>query len=176
MDTLLPKLEALLFLAGEAVSFTELARLLNADSAMIKTQINELKQMLAAHGLTIVTTDTHAQLTTSPTVSDFVTQYITGESQDISAAAAETLALVAYRGPISRYDIDAIRGVDSRRMIRQLALRGLIRATTGESGVPRYVIAPEFLEHLGLTDRSELPRFAELSTHEKITALLKTPE
>lgn len=165
------QIEALLFLSGEAVALKELARLAQCSPSEVQLYLAELSQALTDHGLTILTTDTHAQLVTSPAVADYVRQYIATEAQELSAAAAETLALVAYRGPLTRTDIDVIRGVDSRHMIRQLTARALIRRTP-KSQPTTYTITEEFLQHLGLTSTAELPEYDTLSNHEKVTLLL----
>lgn len=157
------KLEALLFLAGDAVSHSDIARLLNLPATEIPPIIADLQAKLTDRGLALVTTETQVQLTTSPAVGEYVKEFLQGETGSISTAAAETLALIAYRGPISRPDIEAIRGVDSRRMIRQLRIRGLIKRHTAVGQLPTYTITPEFLQHLGLTTASDLPNFAELS-------------
>lgn len=173
MNDTLRKIEALLFLSGEAVSYQELARLCGQDVATSRRAVAELRDELQHHGLTIVTTDTHAQLTTSADVTSYLRQFIQGETQQLSSAAAETLTIVAYRGPISRLDIETLRGVDCRRMIRQLLARGLIRRQKSPGQWPRYSITEEFLHYLGLTRREDLPRFEELCSHAKIEQLLQ---
>jgi segregation and condensation protein B len=176
MRELSQRIEALLFLAGEAVSKKELIRLTQEPIASVTAALGELKEMLRDHGLAIVETDTHIQLTTGQTVSSFVAQFLEDVETTLSAAAAETLALVGYRGPITRYEIEAIRGVDSRRIIRQLVLRGLIRPAAARDRQRRYVVTEDFLAHLGITRQDELPAFNELSSHEKVLAVLKDLE
>lgn len=176
MNDLAQQIEALLFLAGEAVSRKELARLTGQSRDAVATAVAELAEGLTEHGLTLVTTDTHVQLTTSSQVSSFVAQFLSTEERTLSAAAVETMALVAYRGPISRYEIEVIRGVDSRRIVHQLLLRGLIRPVSRAARPRQYVITEEFLSHLGVTEREQLPSFEELSSHEKILDRLKRDE
>lgn len=168
MNETLQKLEALLFLAGEAVSYRELAQLIGAsvNEAMVATQ--ELRAALADHGLTVVTTATHAQLTTSPHVTQYLQQFLRGETDQLSAAAAETLAIIAYRGPIDRPSVEAIRGVDCRRMIRQLTARGLIRRQKIQGRLPVYSVTEDFLQHVGVTQAQDLPRYTELSQDPKL--------
>ena len=175
MDDTLRKIEALLFLAGEAVSYKELAQLIGQSVESAKDGEMALAQAMQDHGLTITATDTHAQLTTSMHVTEYLQKFLQGEAQHLSAAAAETLAIIAYRGPITRLDIEAIRGVDSRRMLRQLTARGLIRRRKLPDKLPHYSVAEEFLQHLGLTTLQQLPRYDELHSHEKIEQLLERP-
>lgn len=173
MTEALQKIEALLFLAGEAVSYQELGQLIGQSAAEAQVGVAALRDELEHHGLTITTTATHAQLTTSPHVSDYLQKYLQGPTQHLSAAAAETLSIVAYRGPITRLDIEAIRGVDSRRMLRLLVARGLVRRRKQPAQPPRYSITEEFLQFLGITSLEALPRFEELHSHEKVERLLR---
>lgn len=172
MTNELRQLQALLFLAGEPVSYKELGQLINASAAQAAQLAGELQTALADHGLAVVTTDTHAQLTTSPSVTEYLQQFLQGSLQQLSAAAAETLTVIAYRGPITRADVEAIRGVDCRRMIRQLVVRGLLRRQKQPNQLPRYSVSEEFLQHLGLTNAAQLPNFKDLSQHAKIEQLL----
>lgn len=173
MNETLQKIEALLFLAGEAVSYQELGQLIGRTAAEAKEGVKALGEELRDHGLTITATATHAQLTTSLGVSEYLQKFLQGPAQQLSAAAAETLTIIAYRGPITRLDIEAIRGVDSRRMLRQLVARGLVRRRKLPSQLPQYSITEEFLQFLGITAVEALPRFEELRNHEKIEQLLR---
>ena len=167
------RLEALLFLAGEAVSRAELMRLADVSVEQLVELLDELAAGLADHGLTIVSTTEHVQLTTAPTVSGFLKQYVAAEGEELSAAALETLSLVAYRGPITRPQLDAIRGVDSRRMIRQLLARGLVHKVSGTGRVPQYAVTAELLQQLGVRTVAELPQYELLSNDEEITRHLR---
>lgn len=173
MTQLAQQIEALLFLAGEAINTREFVRLTGQSRAAVITAITELTQALQDHGLTLVSTEDHVQLTTSQHVGSFVARFLEDVEHMLSAAAAETLALVAYRGPISRYEIEALRGVDSRRIIQQLLLRGLVRHVAPSARPRHYVVTEEFLSHLGIKHREELPSFDDLSSHEKLLAILK---
>jgi segregation and condensation protein B len=176
MTPLAQKIEALLFLAGEAVALEEMPRVLECSGEDVLAALAEIRQELHDGGLTLIQTETHVQLTTSPRVGSFVANFVQTEAQSLSAAAAETLSIIAYRGPLERSEIDLIRGVDSRRMVRQLLARGLVRKTDDTKLRARYIITEEFLQFMGLQKREELPRFAELSDPEKIQALLKKEE
>jgi len=84
----------------------------------------------------------------------------------LSPAALETLAIIAYRQPVGRLEVDEIRGVDSGAVIEKLSERGLVEIVTRGEGLGRpllYGTTPQFLEILGLKDLDELPRLEELS-------------
>jgi segregation and condensation protein B len=168
------RIEALLFVAGEAVSKKELAALLKEPVETIDTYVQEISEQLHGHGITVVVTDTHVQLTTSPSVADYLRQFQKEEQPKLSKAAAETLAIIAYRGPLSRYDIDVLRGVDSAAMVRQLVRRGTVRQIQQAGKTPLYDISEAFLLHMGVERREDLPQFAELSNNERIQQLLET--
>lgn len=165
------KIEAVLFLAGEMVLYEELGRLIDRPSNEVEQFVEEATLSLAGHGLSLLKTDTGVQLVTSSDVAGFLKRFIEDEAQELSCAAAETLALVAYRGPISRVDIDAIRGVDSRRMLRQLVLRGLVEKR-GDGKKPEYTISEGFLQNMGINSVVELPEYDTLSSHEKLMSVL----
>lgn len=168
------KIEALLFLAGEPVSKKELAKLIDDSIETINLAVTEISQSITDHGLCLVQTETHVELVTSPSVASLLHRWQASE-EELSKVAAETLAIIAYRGPLARYDIDVIRGVDSRHTIRQLLRRGLIRRVLGTTA-PRYEITEEFLKHLGLNYRQQLPQFDKLSNHEKLQLVLTQQE
>ncbi|OGY30793.1 MAG: SMC-Scp complex subunit ScpB [Candidatus Andersenbacteria bacterium RIFCSPHIGHO2_01_FULL_46_36] len=172
MNTLAQQLQALLFTAGEAVSYRDLCELTHASDEQLAAAIDELRSSLSTTGLALITTATHTQLVTSPDVAEFLAQFSTTDENELSKAALETLSLIAYRGPITRIDIDVLRGVDSRRMVRQLLLRGLIRQLKIAGQASQYEITEEFLAHIGMTNKEELPNFSELSSHEGLTRLL----
>lgn len=172
MNPLAQQLEALLFTAGEPVPFSELQALTGATHEEVASAIQELSQALQDHGLTLVTTESHAELVTSSNVAEFLAQFTKEEDNQLSKAALETLSVIAYRGPVTRFDVDAIRGVDSRHMIRQLFARGLIRQLRLSGKAPQYDVTEEFLAHLGVTNKKELPDFETLTTNENLTRIL----
>ncbi|HSX25228.1 MAG TPA: SMC-Scp complex subunit ScpB [Candidatus Andersenbacteria bacterium] len=173
MTSLAQHIEALLFTAGEAVLLSEMAQILNVQEAEIVLALQEISNALQGQGIALVTTATHAQLVTSQSVAEFLAQFLSQDDKELSRAAMETLSVIAYRGPISRYDIDTIRGVDSRRMIRQLLLRGLLRQIRTAGQTSLYDISEEFLMKLGMTNKKELPEFASLSISEHLNRLLE---
>ncbi len=157
------KLEAFLFVAGEAVAKHELLALLNIEPRQLEQLITDLQSKYEASGLAIVVTDTHIELTTSPTVAEFLQHYLQDEPAPLTRAMSEVLALVAYRGPITRFDIDNIRGVDSRRTLETLYGRGYIQKRKEATKAWIYSVTPEFFKHLGITSKEELPEFSTLT-------------
>lgn len=175
MNTLGQQVEALLFTAGEAVSITDLSELTHESAENIGNTLEEISTSISDSGITLLITNTHAQLVTSPSVAEFLVQFTSPEDTALSKAALETLSLIAYRGPISRLDIDVIRGVDSRRMVRHLLYRGLIRQIRTAGQAIQYETTEEFLLHIGITSKEELPNYEALATNENITRIITEP-
>lgn len=170
------QLQALLFAAGEAVPKKELSEILGEPIESVHSYIQELTAALEGHGLALATTDTHIQLVTAPAVADFLSRFQQEELGELTKAAAETLAIIAYRGPLSRYDIDVLRGVDSRSMIRSLMRRGVVRRLQRAGRTPLYDVTEDFLLNLGIQNREQLPDFVTLSNTEAIQHLLTSQE
>jgi len=120
------KLEALLFVYGEAFKIKTLAEKLDAPETAIKEAINQLKKDLDAEnrGLSLIILDDRIELVTKPSLSYLIQKVIKDEfDSDLTAASLETLAIIAYLGPCSRAEIDYIRGVNSSFILRNLAIR-----------------------------------------------------
>ena len=166
------QLEALLFTAGEPVARSELAAVLNVTETELEWLADDLLHELLAHGLTVIKNATHIQLVTSPAVAEWLRQFEQKADDTLSRAAMETLTIVAYRGPISRLAIDAIRGVDSRAMIRQLIRRGLLTRISQAGQAPEYAVSTDFLQAAGIKRQEDLPDFETLSTHERLVQVL----
>ncbi|MBI3255887.1 MAG: SMC-Scp complex subunit ScpB [Candidatus Andersenbacteria bacterium] len=172
MNEAVKKIEALLFVAGEAVPLKDMARITGLDATALQTTLQALRALLEGHGLALVESAQGVQLVTAPEVGAFLKQFLADDRSQLSRAAAETLALIAYRGPISRYDVDAIRGVDCRRIISQLVYRGLVRKESKEGRAVMYDISDEFFMHMGVTSREQLPLFESLHNSERLRELL----
>jgi segregation and condensation protein B len=124
--TLSAQLEAILFWKAEPVSIKKLADLLKVGPESIKEGLKELGDKLQGRGLTLVQTDDEVMLGTAKELSSLIEQLTKEElTRDLGKAGLETLSIVLYQGPISRADIDYIRGVNSQFILRNLLIRGL---------------------------------------------------
>lgn len=167
------QLVAVLFVAGEAVSRAELCRLLQTDESGLEQALADAQAYLQESGLTLVHSDSGVELTTSPGVAEFLATAWGGAATELTRAAAETLALVAYCGPVTRFEIDSLRGVDSRRILRGLWRAGLVQRQRARQGrAALYSVSEEFLKGVGVTRREDLPRFQELAQHPDIQRML----
>ncbi len=178
MASLKQKIESLLFVAGRPVSFKDLAKFTRAMVPEVKNKIDELQQEYEAseRGMQIILDSQDVQLVsrgeTRTVTEPFLKEDIEGK---LSRAALETLAIIAYRQPITRPEIDFIRGVNSSIMLRNLLMRGLVdrRRSKQDARMFEYQISFDFMKLLGISKREELPDFTELSQSEAMRHLEK---
>lgn len=175
----LSALESLLFLSGEPITFARLAKALGRDEASVRKDAAALAEKHAADpasGLMLVSNDASVRLATKPENAAAVEALTKSAlTETLSKAALEVLSIIAYRAPIRRSEIEAIRGVNCSFTLRNLLLRGLIDREGNPSDARGYVYAPSlrFLETLGLPDIASLPDYASLSQDERLTVVLE---
>ena len=158
------KLEAMLFVAPEPVTTAQLATALDVAPSVVERGLNELENSLATRGLRLQRNAGRFQLTTAPQLTELIERFLGLEATThLSRAALETLAIVAYQQPVTRPQIDAIRGVNSDSMMKSLLTKGLILESGRADGPGRpilYSTTPEFLQHFGLNSILEMPALA----------------
>lgn len=153
------QLEAVLFYKAAPVKRAALIKLLETDEVALTNAVDVLTERLTYGALTLIATETELTLVTRPEVSGLIEQLRRDDmSRDIGKAGAETLAIVLYRGPVTRGEIDRIRGVNSSYIIRNLMVRGLIEKGSSKKRV-EYQTTTTLLEHLGVTDKKALPDY-----------------
>lgn len=163
------RMEALLFVVGdEGLTVKQLAELLDVDEVDIEAGLSELKTLYEnndASGLTIKQLSDTYLLTTKPELANTIKKLVENpNSQVLSTASLEVLAIIAYKQPITRAEIEDLRGVKSERPIQTLASRGLIREVGRAEGTGRAILygtTKEFLNYFGLSNLSELPPLPE---------------
>jgi segregation and condensation protein B len=170
------KLEAMLFVAAEPVTTAQLAAALDVSNSVVERGLNELDAALASRGLRLQRHTGRVQLTTAPELAELIERFLGLEATShLSRAALETLAIIAYQQPVTRPQIDAIRGVNSDSMMKSLLNKGLILESGRADGPGRpilYSTTPEFLQHFGLNSILEMPPLAspeaEEETHDEM--------
>ncbi|MGH2463391.1 MAG: SMC-Scp complex subunit ScpB [Candidatus Limnocylindria bacterium] len=157
---LLAALEAILFVADRPLATGELAELAEVTPRTAEEALAALGDTLAGRGLRLQRLDEAWQLTTAPEVADRVRRYAERAEGRLSPAAIEALAVVAYQQPVTRGDVERVRGVDSESVIRSLLHRRLI-AEVGRRDSPGrpilYSTTFTFLERFGLEALDHLP-------------------
>jgi segregation and condensation protein B len=153
-------LEALLFVAERPLRRREIAALAGADAAAVDALLGDLEVSLRERGIRLLIDGDQVELATAPEAGALVARYVGADAVRLSPASLETLAIVAYRQPVTRGAIERIRGVDSDYTVRSLLHRRLI-VELGRSEAPGrpflYGTGFDFLERFGLTSLEELP-------------------
>jgi len=162
--------EAALYASARPVTVEELVTLdPQAGAAAVRAALGEIRDTFAAgdHGVELVEIAQGWQFLTRREYAEAIDRaQFALRPRRLSPAALETLAIIAYRQPVGRSEVDEIRGVDSGAVIDKLVERGLAEIVTRGEGLGRpllYGTTPQFLEILGLKDLDELPRLEELS-------------
>lgn len=167
MNDLAKKIEVLLFISGEGMSIHSLALRLKKPDTDIKSAIVELKDHLQlSHDLTVLEFEDKVSIVSSKDVSWLVEEFAKEEfAGELTRSALETLAIIAYKGPIRRVDIEYIRGVNSSFMIRNLLMRGLVERTrdSKDNRAFEYRVSSDFLKYLGITSIADLPEFGSFA-------------
>ena len=153
-------LEALLFVAERPLRRREIAALAGADTATVDALLGDLEVSLRERGIRLLIDGDQVELATAHEAGALVARYVGADAVRLSPASLETLAIVAYRQPVTRGAIERIRGVDSDYTVRSLLHRRLI-VELGRSEAPGrpflYGTGFDFLERFGLTSVEELP-------------------
>ena len=160
-------LEGLLFISGDdGITINELVKVLEIDLEKLNYLITSLKEELESekHGIRLERSGDTIKLVTKVEYKEYYKKIVDIDSDMLSNAALETLAIVAYNQPLTRGMVDEVRGVDSSYNIRKLVLKGLIEEK-GRSELPGrpilYGTTDKFLDHFGLSAISELPKIEE---------------
>ncbi len=162
------RIEALLFVADEPAQLRQLAQALEVTEHDVEAALEQLAERCRERGLRLQRSDRQVQFVTAPQAAPDVQRFLgLDNTSTLSTAALETLALVAYRQPLTRPEIEAIRGVNCDSVLRTLLSRGLVTAQgrLDQAGRPIiYGTTFEFLQYFGLSDLSDLPDWADLTS------------
>ena len=163
-------IESILFAYGDPISVKKLAKAAGADAGEIGEALKELKKDYEEGGLSLVEKDEEWQIGTNPENAKYIEELIKSEfSEELSRPALETMAVIAYKGPLTRVEIEYVRGVNSSFTLRNLMMRGLVERVDNPKDARSYLyrVSFHFLEYLGLSSVEDLPGFAEFK-EEKI--------
>ncbi len=178
MSDLKQKIEALLFVAGKPVSFRDIAKFSKVMIPGVKTATQELlvEYENSTRGVQLVVKDEEAQLVSHGEAREITESYLKEDIEgNLSRAALETLAIIAYRSPITRPEIDFIRGVNSTIMLRNLLMRGLVNRCKSKKDARmfEYEMSIEFLKLMGVSKPQDLPDYEELIKSEAMQMVEK---
>ena len=172
--------ESLLFVTVKPLTVKKLADILNCSAGEVQESLSALVEEYNSRdgGLQIQQAGSSYQLVTHPDYAELVGGYlkedITGE---LTQPQLETLTVIAYRGPVTKAELELIRGVNCSVILRNLLMRGLIQEKEDKQRmVSLYSVTLDFLQHLGLTTVQELPDFEVLNQNAELQELLESSE
>ena len=161
------QIEAILFWKGEPVSSKKLVAILKKEPKEIAEALDILEDKLQGRGLTLVYKEDEVMLGTATGASELIEQLTKEELiKDLGKAGLETLSIIIYQGPVTRSEIDYIRGVNSNFILRNLLVRGLVEKVTNEKDARSFMYKASFelLQHLGVSKIEEVPEYANVKT------------
>jgi len=155
-------IEGFLFYKSAPQKKQTLIKLLGISNEELISATLVLKERLNAGAVRLLETDDQLHLVTCQEIAPIIVAVRKNEMKaDISKAGAETLAIILYQEPVSRADIDRIRGVNSAFILRNLLIRGLVERNHNKNrGAFEFTISPSLLGHLGVTSKRELPDYS----------------
>lgn len=167
-ENLTAKLEALLFIYGEPMTYKKIVKMLEIAEKDVKELVSNLKDALNqdSRGLSLVLDAEKAQLVTKPGFGNMLQKIVKEEvSETLTPASLETLSIITYTGPISRAEIEYIRGVNSTFILRNLLIRGLIERSVDpkKSNVYLYNPSLDFLKFIGISKVEDLPEYQKFN-------------
>lgn len=162
-------LEGLLFVVGdEGLTLEQIQDILELKEEEAKEVLNNLRNRYESeeYGIQLSFLGNSFKLTTKKEHRDYYQKLIENPgSNTLSQAALETLAIIAYNEPVTVQDVDTIRGINSREMIRRLIAKGFVKEAGKSEGIGRatmYATTRDFLDYFGLSTKEELPKFEEI--------------
>lgn len=169
-------IEALLQITPRPLSIRKMAALLEVEIAVVEESLSALVAEYKARngGILVLLHNDEAQIVTHPEASSVVSKFLKEETTgELTRPSLETLSVIAYRGPITKSEIEKIRGVNCTMILRNLMMRGLVVAEENKRKlVTYYTVSADLVKHLGLTHISELPQYDALHDPEVVTRLL----
>ncbi|MBI5126675.1 MAG: SMC-Scp complex subunit ScpB [Candidatus Taylorbacteria bacterium] len=161
------RIESLLFWKAEPMTLKKVAEALDVSLDEVKAAIVTLREQLNGRGITLIEFNDEVTLGTARSMSEDIEKWTKEElSRDLGKAGLETLAIILYQGPISRADIDYIRGVNSTFILRNLLIRGLVEKVSNPKDQRSFLYQTtlELLSHLGISKLDELPDLEKVTT------------
>ena len=174
---LMAQLESVLFAAGKPIKLKRLAEVCEVTVGDVEQALVELARMYTenSRGLTLITNQGEVALATHPASSDLVKQFLKKEELgELTRPQLEALSVISYRGPVSKAELEQLRGVNCSLILRNLQIRGLVEAVGEDSGLPRYQVTVDYLRYLGINSTHELPNYDSLSQHANLERILNT--
>jgi segregation and condensation protein B len=172
------EIESLLFVSSRPLSARRLAEVTGHDKKEVQSALEELIKEYDARpesGLAILRNGDEVQFATAPAHADLVKDFLKDETfGELTRPALETLTIVAYRGPLTKAELEQIRGVNCSLILRNLLIRGLVETIDGSApGVQNFRVTFDFVRYLGIREVAELPEYETLRSDENLRKLIE---
>lgn len=170
------KVEAVLFLFTKPVALKKIAKVLEVTEREVREAVERLqaRKNVGQSGIHVMFSDEGVQLVTNPDFAELLQSFTKDDVEsELTRPQLETLTIIAYRGPITKAEIEHIRGVNCTIILRNLLTRGLVIEQEGELGLQQlYSISADMLRYLGVANVSELPEYERFHKNVKIDQML----
>jgi len=174
--SLLSNIESILFVAGKPLNAKKIAKVLGCEEKIVSEALETIadKYNVPDAGVVVIRNNGDYQMVSSSENKEAAEKFVKAEiGGELTRAQLETLTVISYRGPLTKPEIEQIRGVNCSLILRNLLMRGLIKEHGDPTGLlPKYEITIEYLRHLGLNDIKELPDYEMLHNHSYILSAL----
>ncbi|PIZ99261.1 MAG: SMC-Scp complex subunit ScpB [Candidatus Komeilibacteria bacterium CG_4_10_14_0_2_um_filter_37_10] len=175
------QIESLLLIASKPLKISKIKEILQVENTeLISASLQDLKDKYNGpdSGLRVIENAGVIQLTTSPDASETIKKYLQDETTgELSRPSLETLTIVAYRQPISKSELEQIRGVNCSLILRNLMIRGLIIAKEDKRKLTTYYyVTVDFLKFMGINNVAELPDYEKLNNNKNLQQLVQSEE
>ncbi|PIZ95135.1 MAG: hypothetical protein COX81_01575 [Candidatus Magasanikbacteria bacterium CG_4_10_14_0_2_um_filter_37_12] len=176
MSSLLSQIESILFIASKPLSCKKIAKAVGKMSGEVAEAIEtlQMKYNQGDSGIHLLVDGETVQMATNPDNTSVIEEFIKDQTRgELTKAQLETLTVIAYRSPVTRPELEQIRGVNCAVIIRNLLIRGLVKEKTdGDALLPEYSLSMEALSNLGINNVSELNNYEELHVHENVESVI----
>jgi len=171
-------IESILFAAAKPISLDQLKKYFDTSAETIAEAVEDIRTRYnrGTSGIHLLEQEGKVQFVTNPDASEDVTSFLKKDATSLlTKPSLETLTVIAYRGPVTRPELEQIRGVNCGIILRNLLIRGFIEETQDRVRLqPVYSVSIDFMRKLGLTHLEELPEYESFHTNASIDELLKT--
>ncbi len=172
------QIESILLVSSRPIIITNLIEQFKVKKDKVMEILNELSTEYEeeARGIRLVINNNKVQMVSSPENTDLVQDYLKSDlTGELSKPSLETLTIIAYRQPVTKAEMEQIRGVNCSLILRNLNIRGLIEADYNkERGVTEYNVTLDFLKYLGIDSITKLPDYEKLNSDENLQKLLNS--
>lgn len=173
--TIVSKIESILFVASKPLTAKKIAAVLSVPMPEVEEalQVLQTKYNVENAGIVLLKNNDEYQMVSSPENKEAAKNFMKAEiSGELTRPQLETLTVVSYCGPITKPELEQIRGVNCGIILRNLMMRGLVKENDDTTNLlPAYEVTMEYLRHMGINSLEELPNYTELHNHPYISNL-----